>query len=137
MPILFVLGAGPFLTWWFLQGLLNPFIEAAAGIIITGLYVVVSFFLSPFIGTARAVRRFFQRLFEPVWVKIAVYAFLGAGIFVLDHYYNTKVFAEDQTTFYRIVFAGRVFWITDFAAWTGGFFLGLPRSILAEYFFGR
>jgi len=43
MPILFVLGAGPFLTWWFLQGLLNPFIEAAAGIIITGLYVVVSF----------------------------------------------------------------------------------------------
>ena len=132
MKLLFLLTGTAFLTWWFLLGLLNPYIEAAFGILITGLFVVVSFFLSPFIRIARKLYHFLQLLFAPVWVKIVGFAFIGAGIFLLDHFYNTTIFAEDQTTFYRIVVANRIFWVTDFAAWTGGFSLGLAALYLIE-----
>jgi len=125
IKLLFFYAGASFLTWWFLKGLLNPFIEAVVGIVITGLFVVLSFFLSPFIRVARMIYRFILRILAPVWVKIPVYTLLGAGIFVLDHFYGTTIYAEDETVFYSIVFWGTKYWITQQGLTIGGFFLGL------------
>jgi len=123
IKLLFLFGGASFLLWWFLKGLLNPFIEAAVAIVMTAVVTIAGFFLDPVIAITRAILRPIRRILTPVWVKIPVYLILGAGIFVLDHYYNTKVFAEDETTFYRLVIADRVFWVTSIAFWSGSFLL--------------
>lgn len=122
---LFVFGAGAFLTWWFLLGLLTPFIEAAVAIVCTAISVLFDFFIQPLIIVGQNLIRPIRRILAPVWVKIPVYLILGVGIFVLDHFYNTKIFAEDELTFHRIVLMDRVFWVTEIAAWTGGSFIVL------------
>lgn len=130
MQMLFIFGAGAFLTWWFLQGLLNPFIKAAVGIVVTGLFVVVSFFISPILWVVRLIYRFIQQIFAPVWVKISVFILIGVSIFILDHFYNIKIYAEDQTTFYHIIFLNKTYWITLQAIEIGGFFLFLASIYL-------
>lgn len=132
MQILFIFGAGAFLTWWFLKGLLNPFLEAAFSIVITGLFVVVSFFLNPFISLARSVTHFLRKIFRPVWVKIIVYSFLGIGIIVLDHFYATTIYAEDETVFYHYIILGKTYWITQAAFRIGGFFLFLDAIYILD-----
>lgn len=125
MQMLFIFGAGAFLTWWFLQGLLNPFIKAVFSIVITGLFVVVSFFFGPFIFIARKIIDLLHWIFGPVWMKILVYSLVGIGILILDHLYNTRIFAEDETTFYSVVVKGTKYWITLPAIEIAGFFLFL------------
>jgi hypothetical protein len=121
IKLLFLLTGTGIVTYWFIQGLLNSFIEAAVSIVITGIFTVVSFFLTPFLKLGQAIMRFFDRIALPL--KATFYLIIGCGVFVLDHYYNTKIFAEDQTTFYKIGIMEQTYWVTDIACWVGGLFL--------------
>lgn len=130
---LFLLTGTAFVTWWFLLGLLNPFIDSASSIIKCAVSTVFFFFFGPIIKLInklyntiiKPVRRTLQKVHLPYVIKAIFYLFLGVGIVILDQLYATKIFAEDQTTFYNIVFQGKKYWITQIATIAGGFFIGL------------
>ena len=138
MQTLFVCTASAFLTWWFLLGLLNPFIDSALAIIKCALYVILSFIFGGITGIYDAlgekiihpIRRIFRPVHVPPLVKALIFFMLGALIFVLDHIYGTKIYAEDETIFYHIVFLEKTYWITQAGLVIGGFFIGLAALYL-------
>jgi hypothetical protein len=122
---LFMFTAMTVATLWFAGGHLNAFIGAVLNILLTGLGITLSFFLFPFTWTAHKIYTAYKRIYFPPLVKALIYFSAGIGIFVLDHMYNTVIYAEDQTTFYHIAFRGTTYWISQVAATCGGFFIFL------------
>ncbi len=130
LELLAILVAGSFITYWFLKGLLNPFIEAVVSIVVTCVITVVTFFLTPLIKTGQLIKQLIDKI--PLYIKGVLYVVIGSGVFVFDHYYNTKIFAEDQATFYPIGIMNKTYWVTETALWIGGFFLLLASSIVLK-----
>jgi len=130
LEILAIFVAGSFITYWFLNGLLNPFIEAVVDIVITCITTVSAFFLTPLIKTGQRIKQLINKI--PLYIKGVLYVFIGSGVFVFDHYYNTKIFAEDQATFYPIGIMNKTYWVTETALWIGGFFLLLASYIVLK-----
>ncbi len=124
--------AGSFVTYWFLTGMLNPFIEAVVGIVITGVLTVASFFLTPFMRFGQLLMRGFGRI--PLSMKAILYFCIGCGVFIFDHYYNTTIFAKEEMTFYLLNIMGTAYRVTEIACWIGGFFLFLCARIVLKGF---
>lgn len=128
------------------KGLFHDFILAAVSIISCAFDVIFGQIFLGWISRTRdaiALRitdpyhAFVGRI--PRGFKATFYTLLGYGIFVLDHMYNTKIYAEDETKFYDFLIYGHKYWVTEIALKVGGvilaygllYFLGL----LAEAFF--
>ncbi len=132
VQMLFIFGAALFLTWWFLLGLLNPLIDAAAAIVKTALVAILTVF---FMGISKLsdaidmyiqepIRRFIQKI--PISVKILFYLLLGLGIFAGDQLYGKQLFEFDETIqFYRLSIEGQSYWVSVYALVLSGFFVGL------------
>lgn len=131
VQMLFIFGAGAFLTWWFLLGLLNPFINASLAIIKCALEVILTFFFSCISALSNEIerritlpiRRIKQRIHIHPLIKAGFYLTIGFSVFVLDHFYATKIYAEDETKFYDFVIGGNKYWVTEEALSIGGFFI--------------
>lgn len=131
--VLFLLTAQAFVIWWFLLGLLNPFIDSAAAIVKCAFSTVFFFFFDPIMKLINKLNRkilkpihhTIQQIHIPKVMKAVFYLSFGIGIVILDQLYATKIFAEDETTFYDIVFQGKKYWITQVALLWGGIFFGL------------
>lgn len=122
-----------FLTWWFLLGLLNPFIEAAVSITVAGVLIVARFVLAPLLLPIEGIRWLIRHI-HPL-VGAVMYLLVGAGVFALDHFYNTKIFAEDEVTFYKVGILDHTYWVTEIACWVGGFFIICGLWILISALF--
>lgn len=73
----------------------------------------------------RPIHHAVQQIHIPKMMKAVFYMSLGVAIVILDQLYATKIFAEDEITFYNIVFRGKKYWITQVASIWGGIFFGL------------
>lgn len=139
VQMLFIFGAAAFLTWWFLLGLLNPFINACLAIIKCALEVILTFFFSGISALSNKIerritfpiRRIKQRIHIHPIIKAGFYLTIGFSIFVLDHFYATKIYAEDETKFYNFILQGKTYWITEEALSIGGFFIFIGTLYLA------
>lgn len=129
LTILIVMVMASFLTWWFLLGLLNPFIEASVSITVAGVLLVARV---PFLLPIEGIRWLISHI-HPL-VGAVMYLLVGAGVFVLDHFYNTKIFAEDEVTFYKVGILDHTYWVTEIACWIGGFFIFCGLWILIGAF---
>lgn len=143
MKLVFLLTGAAIVTYWFYLKLLNPFIDAAIAIVKCALVVILTFFfkcvgivyamLAKTIGDP--IRKVTQRIHIrihihiPLAMKIFVYFMVGVGFFVLDHFYGTKIYEADETTFYHVVFQGTTYWITQQGLVIGGFFVVLATLI--------
>ncbi len=133
VQMMFLFAGTAFVTWWFLLGILNPFIDAALAIIGCALEIILTFFFG-YISKAsnviekkitNPVRSVTKRIHIPSLVVATIYFLIGAAVFVLDHFYATKIYAEDATTFYPFIFQGTKYWATKEALQFGGFFMFL------------
>lgn len=114
----------------YLEGFFDQFVKAAISIVSCAFEVI---FTNIFLGWVSRTREaiavhitdpyhaFVSRI--PRGFKAMFFTLLGYSIFVLDHLYNTKLFAEDETTFYDIIIYGHKYWITDIALMYGGVIL--------------
>lgn len=124
MKLLFVFTGLTVLTLWFAEGLLNPFIKAAASIIFTALLVLFKFFFG-WIGIVLVkITKPFRNIHFPPFVKALLYFLFGAMFFVLDQIYGKQLFELDETIlFYHVHIGGWSFWISKYAIMIGGFFI--------------
>ncbi len=111
----------------YVEGLFKEFLSAAASIISCAFDILFGdLFLGWVSRTRDAIahhitdpyRAFVNRI--PRGFKAMFFTLVGYSIFVFDHVYNTKILAEDETTFYDIVLYGHKYWITDYAVIFGG-----------------
>jgi hypothetical protein len=116
MQMLFIFGAGAFLTWWFYLGLLNPYINAMGAIIKCAITAFFTLLINP-------LRPIIQRIHIPTLGKAAVFFLLGASILVWDHFYATKIYAEDQAVFYDFIIFGKKYWVMSVSLAYSGIFL--------------
>lgn len=110
-----------FITWWFLLGLLTPFIEAAVSIIVTGIMVTGEFFLTPLRKMYRVCRRWHDHL--PQVGKGVLYIAVGVGIFVYDYVEQVQSPPVETDVLYTVRIAGFVYQATKLACAYGGAFL--------------
>ncbi len=127
---LYVLTLSIILTVAYIQGLLTSFLQAGLSIISCAFDLIFGKIFLGWVSRTRdaiafritdPVNSFIDRI--PRGFKAMFFTLLGYSIFVLDHLYNTTLFAEDETTFYDIVIYGHKYWITDYALMIGGVFL--------------
>lgn len=131
--ILFIAGASSFLTWWLLLGLLNPYIDAILGILKCAFGVLLNFLADGIFKLVflinrilvKPIRKMIQKIHIPTVIKGVIFLALGISIFALDHFYATKIYAEDQTTFYDFIIFGKKYWVTQVALMYGGIFIFL------------
>ena len=100
VKMLFAFSAMAFVTWWFYLGLLDPYINAMLAIIKCALVAALTLFIGP-------LRKILKRIHIPTIGKAAIFLLLGASIFVWDHFYATKIYAEDQAVFYDFIIFGK------------------------------
>ena len=110
-----------FLMWKALQGLSHPVAESAISIVISALLVATGLLFAPIIWIGDTIIHMTQRVSDRI--KPFLYLLLGAGTFVADQMYNTKIFAEDEATFYKVGILHQVYWVTEIACWIGGIFI--------------
>ena len=111
VQLVFLLTLSAILTWWFLKGLLNPFIKAALAILAGAINILLTFFFRP---TSR------------ILLKALFYTIFGITVFAIDHRYGTRLFETNETLAYVPMEIYEItFWVSQPALWIGGFSLGL------------
>jgi len=118
---------------WFALGYLTPFLNNTFAIIGCALRVMVIpigrllKFMYAILEREiiKPIQRFVKPIHVPRIVKVILYMCFGVGVFILDHFYATKIYDADQTIFYKISFQGQTYWITQQGMTIGGFFVGL------------
>ncbi len=114
----------------YLEGLFNDFLKASISIVSCAFDVIFTNIFLGWVSRTRdaiavhftdPIHAFIDKI--PRGFKALFFTLLGYSIFVVDHLYNTKLFAEDETTFYDIIIYGHKYWITDIALMYGGVIL--------------
>ena len=145
MQILFIMGGGLFLTWWFLQGLLNPFIHAVLAILKTALVAILTLFFNVinslsnviYAKITKPVRKVTRRIHLPDLAKASIYLLIGAVVFYVDQLYGKRLFEVNETIpFYPIGIMDKSYWVSGYAFWTGGFSLFLASWNILKVILG-
>ncbi len=118
---------------WFALGYLTPFLNnvfAIIGCAIRVMFIPIGRLLTFMYSILerkiiKPIQRFVAPIHIPRIVKATLYMCVGVGFFILDHFYATKIYDADQTTFYKIPIQGQTYWITQQGMTIGGFFVGL------------
>lgn len=141
MLLLFVFTFSAIIAWAFIRKYLNPLIDATLAILGCALETMVTFIMLPISWTAKKIDTYIVQPIEnlkkrfhihiPMLVKACFYALIGIGLFLLDHRYSTGLFANDETfIMYPMEINGIKFWVSEYALWGGGLFLGMSSIIL-------
>lgn len=114
------------ITLAYAEGLLTQFLRNFASIISCAYDVVISDIFFGWINDTSDVievritkpfHAFIEKI--PRIIKALFITLVGVAIFAFDHFYATKIFAEDQTKFYDFMIMGTKYWVTELAFWYG------------------
>jgi hypothetical protein len=130
---LYVLVCGATVTIWFLNGLLNPFIDAVLAINKCAIDSILTLFFRPIHKLSDAIDKrirlpiqaFIKRV--PTWVHMCGYIVVAIGIIALDQKYLLQIFNYDETMpYYPIHVFEKKYWISLVAIVGAGYCLMIP-----------
>jgi hypothetical protein len=142
IQILFILTLGLILTWWFLNGLLNPFIDAVIAIVKCAVTVIFSALFESInkatkiydANITQQIQKFKNRHQLSTLAKALIFFSFGVAVLILDQIYGRKFFNYDETIpFYPIIIQNHTYWISKYALLFGGCFIGISSL----YFIGE
>ncbi|MBP9814236.1 hypothetical protein KBC80_03515 [Candidatus Woesebacteria bacterium] len=127
---LYVLVCGAIVTIWFLNGLLNPFIDAVLAIVKCAIDSILTLFFRPIHKLSDAldkrirlpIRKFKQRFSFKVVTRI--YFTLGILVLYVDHLLATRIFNMDETALYfPMVIYEKTYWVSLYALLASGWLI--------------